>query len=346
MYEPHEVFESPTNPDIKIWRYMDLAKLVSLLDTQCLWFARADTLSDPHEGSYGAYNVAHRSEVYADTIPESQQEAVRAFYRRLVRNVYVSCWHMNERESAATWQAYVPSGQGVAITAFNRLTRSLRCEEPVWVGTVPYVDKGSTWIPEGNLFYSFVHKRMSFEHERELRAVTGIFEGKAMEMDAPAPTPSGLNRSVDVTELVEGIYVAPGQGGWFVDAVKRVVRDLAPSIPVGQSAMDDPPVFQPPPPAESQPGRRPARPCPGPRRRQRGDGCAGAGARRPGRPRRCGGRGLSGPCPASGAPDTQVGVGGPAAAGPPRGRQSGCYDPRGWLGQRCSLPSYEVPDCP
>ncbi len=28
----HSVFKQPSNPDIKLWRYMDFAKYVSLLD--------------------------------------------------------------------------------------------------------------------------------------------------------------------------------------------------------------------------------------------------------------------------------------------------------------------------
>jgi hypothetical protein len=66
MLEQHYVFESPGDPDIPLWRYMDLAKLVSLLDRGALWFARADLLGDRFEGSYGAANARLRPEVYGD----------------------------------------------------------------------------------------------------------------------------------------------------------------------------------------------------------------------------------------------------------------------------------------
>jgi hypothetical protein len=51
-YEEHEVFDPPEDLDATIWRYVDFTKLVSLLDTKSLFFARADQLGDPFEGSY------------------------------------------------------------------------------------------------------------------------------------------------------------------------------------------------------------------------------------------------------------------------------------------------------
>jgi hypothetical protein len=47
----HDHFEAPTDPSAPIFRYMDLAKFVSLLDTRALFFSRADLLGDAFEGS-------------------------------------------------------------------------------------------------------------------------------------------------------------------------------------------------------------------------------------------------------------------------------------------------------
>ncbi|KAF5417648.1 MAG: hypothetical protein C5S38_01290 [Candidatus Methanophagaceae archaeon] len=52
MYKEHPAFEKPSDEDIKIWRYIDFTKFVSLLDKKALFFARADRLSDSFEGSY------------------------------------------------------------------------------------------------------------------------------------------------------------------------------------------------------------------------------------------------------------------------------------------------------
>src|SRR5919199_3107176 len=49
----HYVFKEPSNPDIKIWRYMDFAKYVSFLESSALWFSRIDKLNETFEGKLG-----------------------------------------------------------------------------------------------------------------------------------------------------------------------------------------------------------------------------------------------------------------------------------------------------
>jgi hypothetical protein len=58
----HESFRVPTNRDVKIWRYMDLAKYVAILQQRALSFPRASTLlkNDPFEGSSTRLLVAAR----------------------------------------------------------------------------------------------------------------------------------------------------------------------------------------------------------------------------------------------------------------------------------------------
>lgn len=50
-YVPNSAFDGPRDPEAVIWRYIDFAKLVSLLESQSLHLARADVLDDPFEGS-------------------------------------------------------------------------------------------------------------------------------------------------------------------------------------------------------------------------------------------------------------------------------------------------------
>ena len=69
-YEEHEVFTTPDDPDVPIWRYIDFTKLVALLERSSLFFARADTLGDTFEGSYSQSNVALRAKIYPDIPPE------------------------------------------------------------------------------------------------------------------------------------------------------------------------------------------------------------------------------------------------------------------------------------
>src|SRR5258706_8693532 len=52
--------ESPIDPKMPVWRYLDLAKLLSLLETRALYFSRGDLLGDPFEGSITADRLALR----------------------------------------------------------------------------------------------------------------------------------------------------------------------------------------------------------------------------------------------------------------------------------------------
>jgi len=44
------MLQKPEDP-MKVWRYIDLAKFVSMLETQSIYFSRMDLFSDPFEGA-------------------------------------------------------------------------------------------------------------------------------------------------------------------------------------------------------------------------------------------------------------------------------------------------------
>jgi hypothetical protein len=46
----HPVFTPPSDPNVRIWRYMSLAKFVWMLQTHALYFSRCDLMGDPFEG--------------------------------------------------------------------------------------------------------------------------------------------------------------------------------------------------------------------------------------------------------------------------------------------------------
>lgn len=58
MYKPHAECVPPSKLDIPIWRYVDFAKFVDLLERRQLHFARLDQLGDPFEGAPSDGTVA------------------------------------------------------------------------------------------------------------------------------------------------------------------------------------------------------------------------------------------------------------------------------------------------
>ena len=77
---------------------------------------------------------------------------------------------MNEGGSAAMWQLYSKTNEAVALkSTFFRLANEL--DEKTYIGLVDYIDFENAGLPEGNTLYPYVHKRLSFSHEKEVRAV-------------------------------------------------------------------------------------------------------------------------------------------------------------------------------
>jgi hypothetical protein len=171
----HPCFAQPASLDTRLWRYMSLAKLVSLLDTRHLHFSRSDTLEDPFEGSW-ARNQPNRRlmDSFAPT-PEIADGRRRAEWEVARQSVAVSCWHLGEYESAAMWNQYGDGGLALQTT-FRRLIESLprkvegsKGSIPVFVGLVQYIDYEAATIPENNAYWTFMHKRLSPKFPRHGR---------------------------------------------------------------------------------------------------------------------------------------------------------------------------------
>lgn len=60
----------PLDWNMKVWRYIDLPKLINLLETGNPHFSRADTLGHPYEGSWARPDVATREEQFQSIAAE------------------------------------------------------------------------------------------------------------------------------------------------------------------------------------------------------------------------------------------------------------------------------------
>ncbi len=226
---------------------MDFTKFVSLIDTKALFFSRADKLGDTFEGSYSKANLQLRPHVYKN-VPEHALKKISIALEQLRRYVAINCWHINDYESAAMWSLYVQGDEGIAIqTTFKSLTESfcVHTADPIYVGKVQYIDYDTDWMPEGNLFYPFIHKRRSFEHENELRAILTRFLINKDGFDLSSESiQNGVLVSVDLEILIHNIYVSPTSPEWFYNLVKSILNKYGLSKNVKQSSLaDDSPVF-------------------------------------------------------------------------------------------------------
>jgi hypothetical protein len=245
MYQEHPAFAAPKDHDARIWRYVDLARFLSLLTTRALYFSRADRLGDPFEGSISKATL----ETYADpTSPTSLagfQDSLRRLRESLRRNVAISCWHIAEDESTAMWSQYAGKGSGIALrSTYARLITSLAAwQTPTYIGCVNYVDYQSTPVGSGNnLLAPFVHKRHQFASECELRAVISqtpaSAQGGVSVVDHSVSMPPGILAPVDVAGLVDRVVLSPQTPDWQIDAIKDIIAALGHTLPLERSALD------------------------------------------------------------------------------------------------------------
>lgn len=236
---------------------MDLSKFVSLLQERKLYFARADNLGDPFEGTVGQLNALEVEALprHRATEPKlaswanmsdhqlrevfSQMSEIRRYQRT---QIYVSCWHMNEFESAAMWKLYSQSNDSICIqTRYDLLAELL----PNWAfaGQVEYLDYENSCIPGMDTFSPFLRKRKSFEHERELRAVVWAEMGQGTPDSSLPFADGGVKIEIDLDRLIEGVYVNATSPEWFSRVVAGLLGTHSVSKTVYRSGLSATPIY-------------------------------------------------------------------------------------------------------
>ena len=243
MYTESE-FVTPPSDDAVLWRYMDFTKFVSLLEKSSLFFARADKLKDPFEGTFSRMNKILRPILYAD-VPENIIVELKLFQREVRRFTLISCWHESPHESEAMWRLYSRETDGIAIkTDFSSFKKSLTDSQRICVGKVNYVDYEDHFIPENNSLSSYLHKRQSFEHEREVRAIARITPIKDGKMDLSQDICDiGKYFQVDLSLLIQEVVVAPYAPDWLLELIKSVATRYDLMASVKKSPLADNPTW-------------------------------------------------------------------------------------------------------
>jgi len=250
----HESFILPTNKEIAIWRYMDLAKYLAMLESRSLFFARAPLLGDPFEGSSPKMLVDGREYVRANRAsdpaladwkdtPESFFDSIANTYKDMVQRYLINCWHMSEHESAAMWKLYSSSNEAVCIRSIYRRLRA-GLPQCVFVGEINYINYETQIFSPSNAFNFIMHKRLSFAHERELRAVFWEMDGSPEAQPFKTKIePTGLLISVDLPSLIDHVYVSPAAAPWFSNLVAAMTAKCGFNFPVSQSNLAASPLY-------------------------------------------------------------------------------------------------------
>jgi hypothetical protein len=249
----HPSFKQPENTETSIWRYMDFIKFVSILENEGLFFCRADFLGDPFEGSYARANEELRPTIYEEECKRlnlKMEQWLKAlegagdvlkWHRQWMM---INCWHMSEHESAAMWNLYAKTNGSVCIqSTYGLLVDGL--PENAFVGEVQYIDYNKKWMSEGNYFTPFMHKRKSFEYEHEIRAIINKApkEPRAMMDKTLMPPNEGIWVKVDLSKLIERIYLSPLSPEWLHNLIKQVIKRYGFQMEVNKSSLSEEPFF-------------------------------------------------------------------------------------------------------
>ena len=236
---------------------MDFAKYVALLKERAIHLARLDTLGDPFEGSLSRAEYEHLKQVAKDGEANGELplewrgryfDVLMGNARRARKVCYVSCWHINGGESEAMWRLYAASGYAIAIkSTYQRLASSLPTTYEVaehkgpFLGVVKYADHHVDDLPRDNIFHAIMHKRLSFEHEHECRAVVWRAgpQGRVNPVpdDMIAKYPRGIVTPTPLEDLIERVVVSPSAPAWFAETVADLTIRYGYTFLVQQSAL-------------------------------------------------------------------------------------------------------------
>jgi hypothetical protein len=133
------------------------------------------------------------------------------------------------------WRIYLKNNEGIAIESTpERLVDSMRnSPDDIHIGKVKYKDYSTDMEPFGKTPYMFMNKRMAFEYERELRAVTEISGQVAVE---------GIAVPIELNRLIKTIHTSYLALGWFHGLVKAVASRYGIEAPVIPSSLSEKPL--------------------------------------------------------------------------------------------------------
>lgn len=217
-YSERDWFKQADGTDL-VWRYIDFSQYVNLLTTDRTWFSRVDQFDDPHEGMPSAKTHRESSE---------DEDTLTQKFEDIQQWVYASCWHRNPVQSDGMWKLYLSSDTGVAIqSTVDELRTAFTTDHDLFFARVNYIDWDNDVIPLSPVIAPSLHKRKSFQHEREFRVVLRHEEWKP-EPYHPYGKPitgTGLPITTSLDDLIQKVYTAPKADEWFHSTVEKITEE-------------------------------------------------------------------------------------------------------------------------
>lgn len=196
--------------------------------SQKLFMSRSDKFEDQYEGTFSEPTFEE-----IKRLSENNPEFLD-FYKSHREKVVISSWHINEYESFAMWQIFTQNSEGLAIqSTIGRLQKALELakDSKQYIGEVNYIDYKKEYIPFDDMFFPFLFKRKSFQYEREVRIIADLSDQEIKIND-------GLKIDVDISQLIEKIYIHPKSENWYKKLVIELVSKLDFDIKIEKSDLE------------------------------------------------------------------------------------------------------------
>jgi hypothetical protein len=212
----------------------------SLVDTESLFFCRADKFPDQWEGIF-PIKMIEKFGLDKQSFPSDDGNIYTScewHIQKEARSHLINCWHVDDSESFAMWKIYGGEQQdSIAIqSTIGRLKQSFNANtERIWIGEVEYIDFRD-WEPKNRFFNSdtpntlktFFLKWHHFKYENEIRAVINkAYNNHRSE--------KGILVKVDISELIERIYISATADKKKEKEISDVLMECGYSFPIYRS---------------------------------------------------------------------------------------------------------------
>lgn len=203
--------------DVLLWKYMSFSKFVNLLSGN-LYFNRIDSFEDVFEG--------HFPDRIKKGLENSQYRNILVVEPLAQHILYVSCFHASDCETAFMWHQY-SNQDGLAIqTTGKRLKEAFKItKENIYLSKVKYLDYATEFFEVNGLFSLAIHKRKSFEFEKEVRCICMKMPEGLKEKQSPLDieTPTGIKIPINLDVLIDKIYLSPYAPSYLEENVKMIM---------------------------------------------------------------------------------------------------------------------------
>jgi hypothetical protein len=247
---------TPPPEDAVLWRFMPVSKFLSLLHARALYFGKASQMDDTYEfpphPQFETWLVAMAERATKDDkirIPDIPKW-VKGEMKKFREEMFISCWHMNEHESASMWKDYSRNEDGVAVCStlakMRKAFSGTGGGRRVFVSKVNYIDFRTTSFRSrgkaNNMVTPILYKRKSFESEQEVRLFWFDPDNLCHRVDYSAVL--GVSFPVNLSDLISRVFVAPTAGRWLSDTIRATLArfDLE-NVPVVHSTLYESPLY-------------------------------------------------------------------------------------------------------